>query len=97
MDQTAHHHGGRCRSIVRRFVSDRPTMPSLDPETIRALRILAGCDRASEDTLARQGVGRACLDALVARGVVRTYRSEPDNPLRRPVRWFVLVERNPGA
>jgi hypothetical protein len=71
------------------------TMPSLDHETVSALRILSGCDRASEDTLATQGVSRACLDALVARGVVRTYRSRRDN--HRLMSWFVLVERMPGT
>jgi len=72
-------------------------MSSLDHETIRALRILSGCDRASEDTLATQGVSRACLDALVARGVVRTFRSRRNNPLHSLVSWFVLVERMPGT
>jgi len=87
---------GGIHARIRRFVSD-PAVPSLDHGTIKALCILAGCDRASENTLATQGVGHACPDALVARDVLRTYGSRLDNPKDLTMTWFAPLERIPDA
>jgi len=72
-------------------------MPSLDHETITALRILADRDRTSEITLAAQGVGRACLDALVARGIVRSYTHWFGHPKGLTMTSFALIKHKPGG